>query len=525
MYGFSKRLSWQLLTSVLVVMMLTIVVVAPHARAASTDSTAHGVRLASPAVVRILTTIDGQVICNSCAIDGSTITFPSNDSSYELFASGSGALISPDGYVLTADHVVDFQPNDPYIQEWFFQSLIQDYAMTHGISEDQATQLFKQLQDQLSYSYKVTRQQVFLSTAYTGLLQSVAQVTSYEVTRIVVNSSPDRQDVAIIKVEAQDLPYLALASASSIHVQDSVTAITFPADAETSSFVALADPNSTRSTSGMLSALLTPSVETGQITAEKPLSDGTQVYETSNIAAAGSSGGPVVNSHGQIIGFVDAASLDQRVVILVPSEIVASYTRQAGIANLQAGSFMSLWTKAINEYDASWACHWTQAYQDLKQLREKYSQFGGVQPFLKEAQARATPSECPPPPPLPTGNWLTNNLPLLAGLGAGVILVGIGLLFFAFRHRKKDTPQAEATMTSTSAGRIPEGMPMQDSIADWSEQAGGMASSIQVSPIPSEPAPVLRKCISGHVVTIEIARFCPECGAPIEESIESKSLR
>ena len=68
MLGFGKRLLWQMLAIVLVAMMITIASL--DARAAPNDSTVHGVRLASPAVVPIVMSVSGKVICQNCANDG-----------------------------------------------------------------------------------------------------------------------------------------------------------------------------------------------------------------------------------------------------------------------------------------------------------------------------------------------------------------------------------------------------------------------------------------------------------------------
>ena len=49
----------------------------PATHAAPADSAnIHGVNLASPAVVRIVSEVDGQVVCKTCANDGGDITLP-----------------------------------------------------------------------------------------------------------------------------------------------------------------------------------------------------------------------------------------------------------------------------------------------------------------------------------------------------------------------------------------------------------------------------------------------------------------
>ena len=574
MLGLNKCLLWHMLAIVLVAMMLTIA--SSDARAAPDESTVHGVRLASPGVVRIIMSVRGKVICNSCATNGSTITFPLDGSSYQGVFSGSGAIISPDGYVLTADHVVDWQ--GPAVQSDFYNMAVEEYARTAKISVEEANNIFESFLEQNRFSIptELISQRVFLTTTYTGNLQNVSRVMSFGVESIVVSSHHDKfgystlpamlkDDVAIVKIGAHDLPYLTLASASTIHVQDSVTAVAFPGDADLGNFTELLDP--TRSDVNTLNSLLTPTVETGQITAEKTFKNGTLYYEISEIAYYGSSGGPVINLQGQIVGFVDLSSSSDRVIFLIPSSIIASYTKQAGTTNQEKGAFMSLWTKAINEYDVTGPCHWTQAYQDLKKLHDTYAQFGGIQPFLKESQSKATPSECPAPAPPPsTPDWLIPTV-----VSRGMILLGIVVAFlvvFVFLRNKKAKLQPAATTTSMSADAMPAGMSIQSSLPDPNKQVGGMTASSSTGnaltysqglgsafdhstqpaiPVPAttsnisqltpaadadqtlsavyagypSPAPHLpiRKCLAGHVVNIDGAHFCTQCGAPIESRI------
>lgn len=499
MLGISKRLFWQLLALTLVVLMLTIT--SPSTRAASNDSKVHGVQLASPAVVRIITLIAGQVILSTSE---GKVVFPLDGSSYQGVMSGSGAFISSDGYVLTADHVVD-QKNNPGVYSFFLTEAIQEYAKEADVPVDKATETFQWYidNDRMSIPIEIKSQRVFLSTAYTGPLQNTAQITSYAVTRIVVNSPPDKQDVAIVKVEAHDLPYLTLASASSVHVQDSVTAVAYPADADTeASFADLLNPTS--NDVNTINSLLTPSVETGQVTAQKTLSDGTEVYETTGISYYGSSGGPIINPQGQIVGFADRfTDSSQRVTMWVPGDIVAQYAKQAGIANPEKGAFMSLWTKAINEYDATNTGHWSQAYQDLKKLHDEYPQFGGVQTFLKEAQAKAA-TEQSVIQSQQGPNWL-----IIVLVGGGIIVVlGAAALLFVFMRRKKAAPYPQ--------GPPPQSMPAPVPAGVWTEQ--------KIMPPPQDrdvTLPLVKTCPAGHAVSDKEAHFCPVCGAPME----SKTLQ
>lgn len=548
----------------------------PATHSAAGDGTnRHGVNLASPAVVRIVSEVDGQVICKGCN-EGSDITFPLDGSTYALAFSGSGAFISSDGYVLTADHVVDYDNNDQIILD-FFNEAVNEFAQATGTSQNDAQAIFLQLVNEnlISIPTKVVSQKVFLSTAYTGSLTNPAGVTSYDITRIVANSPVDKQDVAVVKVEAKDMPYLQLAPANSVKVQDTITAVAYPADADTGDFTALLSPSSGGNVN-TANSLLTASVNTAQVTGQKTFSDGTPVYETSGLANHGSSGGPVIDTQGRIIGVVDAIAIssgqeDTRVVYLIPSDVAAQYVRQAGATT--GGTFMTQWTKAISEYDATGPCHFTNAKRDLTNLKNSYPAFGGVTPYLTDAQSKATAAECPAPGP---------NLAVIGGICGGLLLLVIivAVLIFALTRRGKKpqpapvvagaygtapnvyaqqtpgqlppstpgyTPQPSAPVSGYAPTVPPSGpgapyaapqaptpqpqaypqpQPQQQAYTPQPPQAPTQPAPAQPVQQPMQPmqqpapqpgaAPAARFCANGHAVTDPNAQFCPVCGAHVQ---------
>ncbi len=430
---------------------------APTVGLASTASAAPmaantklSVDLASPAVVRIISNVSGKVVCSACTSGGQDIVFPLNGSTYNLQFSGSGAFIAPDGYILTADHVVDFS-NDQDILVDFINAAINEAAQTFNTTTGDMTAIFNELinEGKVAVPTQVTSQRVFLSTSYTGQLQNSAQVQGFDVTRIVANSPVDKQDTAIIKVEATDMPFLKLATASSIKVQDTVTAVAYPGDADTGDFTSLFSPTSTNVNT--VNSLLSVSVNSGQVTVQKTFADGTLVYETSGISSAGSSGGPVLDEKGAIIGFVDAGPANDRITLLVPSSVVTSYKQQAGISNPK-GPFMDQWTKAITEYDATGVCHFTKASADFKKIQTDYPDFGAVRPFLQDAQAKATSADCPTPSPLASAGGL---LALCFGLLALVAVVVVAIVVLSRRNRQPQLAPAGVPTISYGYGAAP----------------------------------------------------------------------
>ena len=501
--------------------------------AAQADSVAQqAVQLDSPAVTRIVSVINASLTCAACASDGSDIHSPSDGSTFTYYSSGSGAFISPDGTILTADHVVDHSMNNPEDVSFVEQQAAQDIATQYNVTADQALQYLQGHPSSVTIDFQVVFQKAYLSTAYTGNLPSVSHVYAFAITSIAASSPVDKQDTAIVRINtsgitpAADFPYLRLTSAP-VNALDNVTAIAFPADADlalnNADFTSLANVRS--SDVNTINSLLSPSVNTGTITkANEIRPDGTPVYEATSIASNGSSGGPVINDQGQVIGFVDAGPTTDRLTFIIPSAVVAKYAAQAGVSSPSAGRFMSLWTQALGNYNSSASCHWTNSAGELATLKQQYPAFGGVSSYLAQAKQNAAAETCA------TGGASTTSasgdvaagLALIGGCAVAILALILGVIFLIValvrrRKRRQLAPVAApytGPYTASYAPQSPPATPAQTQSQGPYAPTVYMPGGYPPAPYPTGPAGA-RVCQHGHVVTEADAVFCPVCGAPL----------
>ena len=408
------------------------------------DPVVRAVDIAKPAVVRIITQVIGQLTVNFS--NGQSATFPltpqNGFNGYPLDLSGSGAFISAHGDLLTADHVVS--PPKPDLDQYLDQLASQDvanYINQHlkpaqpatpdGVAQQLAS---GQLQSTSQYQQPLSR--VYLSTDFSGPLnatsfQGIPASQFADVTQIKQQSATNQKDVAIIHVNGMDnMPMLQLGNSASVQQQDNLTIIGFPGNGDVGT-----SPTD----------LLTSSINQVLVSSIKTTDTGAPVIQVGGNVEHGDSGGPALDSNGQVVGIVSfglASSSSGNTSFLQASSSAKPLIQASGI-DTTPSQFQQAWSKAFNDYAATVPGHWHQSMHEFQQIASSYPQFKAVSPFLQYVTQQAQTETQTQESSNASGSGSTSGIgsgglnPVLIIIGGVVVLmVLIGGGVAASRRRK-----------------------------------------------------------------------------------------
>src|SRR6266849_852702 len=360
------------------------------------DPAVRAVDIAKPAVVRIITMLNGQLIVHFAAPTNSDVTFPQGSSGYQIALSGSGTFITASGEILTADHVVNPPKQD--LDQFLQQQAAQDVATYMNqvlkanppVTTDQVTAQLASGQLRSNTQYSAPQSRIYLSTAYTGPLnvtdiQNVPSNLYATVDRIEKQSSFNDRDVAIIHVSnMNDMAMVQLGDSTSVQQQDNLTIIGFPGNGD------IAGNSATD--------LLTPSVNKVFVSSIKTTNSGAEVIQVGGNVEHGDSGGPALDNAGAVVGIV-SFGLSTAGSPGGTSFLQASNSARGLVQSLHLdttpGAFQKAWDQAFSDYAASTPGHWHKAQQEFARIAANYPLFKAVAPYLSYAQAQARNEQVP----------------------------------------------------------------------------------------------------------------------------------
>jgi serine protease Do len=328
---------------------------------------------------------------------------------YEQTGTCTGFGVHPDGYVATAGHCVD-TASDSAIGARFIEAAAQEaVANTPGLA----------LEDAIAYGLanwtvvgrtagSPIEAQLVVEGAPTGSPDDAGLPA-----RIVeVRPFPDG-DVALLKVEARNLPVLELSTASEIPVGTPLLSAGYPGNV-----------------GQLLGPGVEPSIKDGEVSGRQTVG-GSVVYEISAPMTNGMSGGPAIDMNGQVVGinsFGPAAGGGSFAFIGAATGLAELMSRN-GVRN-ELGPLDRAYREGI---DAYYTGHYSDAISAFDRVLQEVPTH--AQAARLRADASAARDQFGDPGLPPVAYWAIAGGAVALGSGVGVLV--------AVRRRRRRAAMAE----------------------------------------------------------------------------------
>ncbi|MFI5340411.1 MAG: trypsin-like peptidase domain-containing protein [Candidatus Methylomirabilales bacterium] len=377
---------------------------------------------AKPAVVLISSEVDAEVTVG-CGTGRAQTVKP--DSFYET---GSGFTIHPDGYIATNGHVVEhfYEMKEPELVADFVKAAVEQACGTalamlpegarkerlRAIAADPANRdrvhLIKKLQVHLSTGKIYAAEVKTYSPALNPNAPPAGQVVSGGGKGEVEQSG---KDIAILKIEANNLPTVHLAGSSSgLNLGEQIFVIGYPGVVLNNDFLSR-------------KSALEASVTVGRVSGFKLDITDRRVIQTDAAITWGNSGGPAFNQRGEVVGVATFISLtpegDQAVQgfnFLIPVETVHEFARAISLMPTSDSPFTQTWERAVDSYFHG---NYGEAIRNLDQAERIMPGFPDLARLRSEAGMRAERM------PGFGGRSLTLGIALGVCLGAALLVLGV----------------------------------------------------------------------------------------------------
>lgn len=366
----------------------------------------------------------------------------------QVTAVGSGFFVTPDGYLVTNAHVVATEGDD--LKQGLVENAlaklidqdVRDFASELGGQPDE--EILQKLRKACVEFYVANMNMsnvertvdVQLSVGVPGVASTQKGMRAEVIPGAMGTPIPGK-DVAILKIQGDNLPTLALGDDKALQVGDKIFPLGFPADA---TFFPAFDPSS----------ISESSLTAGLVSARKQMKEGWEVIQTDAAIRGGNSGGPVLDSKGNVIGLATFGLVDQKtgadavgVNFVVPMTIVNEFLTRANVKPNQS-AVSKLHREALDLMDLH---HYKAAKEKLTQIES----LKPGQPWVQKARGDSEKA-------IMDGKDETPGLPMIPILAGGgvVVLGGLAFAFLMGRKGRGPTQLPPAQMPPPPAGPPPQ---------------------------------------------------------------------
>jgi serine protease Do len=302
----------------------------------------------------------------------------------ESFSSGSGFIVSPDGYVVTNSHVAlgNTNPRQRLVRRFAANqraALQQDIASRYQIPDDQKSAIVEILFKKLISYFQQTGSINDLSTDF-NVMNGVAgpgddlKVRSWPATVRTqgpvyeeINGQPTvSRDIAILKVEEKQLPTVQLGDGSGMDTGDKLTVIGYPG-------LGVGNIFEDRNT------ILEPTLTTGVVSARRGLATGIESIQTDAAINSGNSGGPMFNADGEVVGvatFGPSRDDVEQVGFGLPISVAKTFMQEVGVENRQG--------ETDEAYEAALDAYWRGNCETVQEQMDRVLNLYPDHPYAEE---------------------------------------------------------------------------------------------------------------------------------------------
>ena len=298
---------------------------------------------------------------------------------HRIVSTGTGFFISGDGYLVTNCHVID--RDSIYVRRKFVLSTFQDVtdANIKALEASWEVNLNDEQRNLLYNTYGVIYSRV--STMFLFDLQKKIYIEYNEdktdsgtsvitlPAKVIIQGSPmPGKDIALLKVDSvSNMPALMLSKSPMAQVGSQVFVYGYPGFVANNAFLA---PD----------AFIEPTFTTGIISGIKKSIGGWPVIQMDATISYGSSGGPVCNQQGEVIGLATFGSIGQGTGELasgfnfaIPVSIVGDFIDSAKIKP-QIARVTELFNQGLAMYYKEYYRNALRKFESAQKLNKAYGQ-------------------------------------------------------------------------------------------------------------------------------------------------------
>ncbi|MBE3066739.1 MAG: trypsin-like peptidase domain-containing protein [Chloroflexi bacterium] len=367
--------------------------------------------------------------------------------------SGTGFIITPDGYVITNAHVVKM--TDAEMKQSMaliglsdlVKADIADIETELGLklTEDQT----KKMSDALATAYaqyltlsnQSSASELYMGVAIPGL-GTVQKGSPCEL--IKVGEPSPGKDVAILKINANNLPTVKLGDDTTVKDGEQAIALGYPGVATFNPLIKQSDEN------------IKPSLTVGSISGRKTMQGGWDVLQTDTAITHGNSGGPLFNSRGEVIGITTFGSVQQNTTtgaldevqgfnFAIPTTVIKQFLTESNITPTE-GPLTKTYHEAV---DLSLEDHYSAAKDKFKQVSESSPAFPYVTDQISLCTAKINEGFDKSTLPIPV--WLI----IIVVLIVIVAVVGLTLFLVLMPKKKSKAGPGQSVPPASAAAQAP----------------------------------------------------------------------